>query len=305
MLHRVGSNAIKARHVCMKIPLVHGKPPPFGEAISNAFKELLSKKHLYQSCSVSLSEFVGMGENPMSAPDAVAAFSKVWTSFPPSDPLRRISPHVSSGVHHFERPKIRTHCAVCDENLPHLPLEFTSHFWDGFAGNPSNVTFTLLYECSGSCNGTKVVFLVARDGIKLTLAGRTPMEQVQVPSSIPRVQSKFFRDAVIAYNCGQFLPGLFMLRTFIEQVWRADSVVTEAVSAKLRPTGDELAAAYKSKLSEAFKSQFSTLAGEYYKLSEALHAANPDQKLFAQCKESIEVHFDALRNEIRAEGVKL
>ena len=46
------------------------------------------------------------------------------------------------------------------------------------------------------------------------------MEQVILPSFIPKHEKHLFRDAVIAYQAGKFLAAVFYLRTFIEQFAR-------------------------------------------------------------------------------------
>jgi hypothetical protein len=49
------------------------------------------------------------------------------------------------------------------------------------------------------------------------LSGRAPIEHVLVPNVIPKNAAGFFKDALIAYQSGQTLAALFLLRTLIEQ----------------------------------------------------------------------------------------
>jgi hypothetical protein len=71
--------------------------------------------------------------------------------------------------------------------------------------------FCLVYQCQ-HCEGKPEVFLVKRDGVDLVLEGRSPIEHVELPSFIPKEEKHWFRDAVIAFQSGKILAGLFYLR---------------------------------------------------------------------------------------------
>ena len=54
--------------------------------------------------------------------------------------------------------------------------------------------------------------------MKISLNGRSPMEATNVPDYLPKDQKKYFSDALIAYNSGQILAGIFLLRIFVSSV---------------------------------------------------------------------------------------
>jgi hypothetical protein len=148
--------------------------------------------------------------------------------------------------------------------------------------------FSLVYQCQ-SCLGSPESFLVRREGWNLSLQGRSPMEQVEVPNFLPKIESRFYRDAVIAFNTGKTLAALFYLRTFIEQFARR---VTNTIG---RMTGEEILDAYYKTLLQKHADQMPSLREWYDKLSEAIHSANEDAALFEAAKPEIERHFDFRR----------
>lgn len=152
--------------------------------------------------------------------------------------------------------------------------------------------FLFPYQCQ-QCKGPPIYFLVRRTGLKLTLCGRDPIEEVDVPKFLPKGQRKHFSDALIAHHAGQTLAGLFLLRTFIEQFWR--SLGLRVTPKSKRSTGDELAEAYNQTLPSSFRSQFPSLGDIYGKLSAAIHGADADSILFETAKAEIIEHFDARR----------
>jgi adenylate kinase len=77
------------------------------------------------------------------------------------------------------------------------------------------ITRALSYQCQ-SCKGVPEVFLVRREHLKRTNAGRAPIEHVEVPKDIPKHVSRFFRGAIVAHQSGQTLAGIFLLQTLIE-----------------------------------------------------------------------------------------
>lgn len=149
-------------------------------------------------------------------------------------------------------------------------------------------TFFLVYQCQ-RCLGTPEVFLVRRDMWSISLHGRSPMERVEVPNYIPQVESKFYRDALIAFNTGKTLAALFYLRTLIEQFAR------RLTRTEGKATGDEILDAYAKTLPNAHKEYMPSLRKWYDKLSEALHTATEDTLLFVDAKTDIEKHFEIRR----------
>ena len=153
---------------------------------------------------------------------------------------------------------------------------------------------TVSYLCQ-YCKEQPIRFLLRRTVNKLTLAGREPFETIELPSYLPKKQSKHFRSAIIASHAGQTLAGICVLRIFVEQYWKSVPEVVHALKDKVRPTGDELAEAYKGTLPSDFKDRFPTLAEVYASLSAAMHSANADTKVFADCHDKIINHFEARR----------
>ena len=105
----------------------------------------------------------------------------------------------------------------------------------------------------------------------------------------------FFANATVAFQSGQTLAGIFLLRVFIEQYWRSLSAVSGIVGPKGKPTGDELADAYKATLPVDFKARFPSLSEVYASLSAAMHAASEDAALFEESAAKVIEHFEARR----------
>ena len=129
--------------------------------------------------------------------------------------------------------------------------------------------------------------MVARNGRKIQLVGRSEFENVKVPSSIPKEQKVFYSQALIAFNCGQVLPALFLLRTLIEQHMRA-------VTGRAELRGDELCDEYNKTLDADFKERFASFKEVYGKLSDAVHRADQNESLFQSELERVRLHFDGL-----------
>ncbi len=135
-----------------------------------------------------------------------------------------------------------------------------------------------------SCSSSKPeAFMVKRSGLKLTLVGRSPMEQVVTPKVFPKDQAKFISDATIANNAGQTLAGIFLLRTFIEQY-----VKSEIREGKV----DERLVAYGETIPENIRQQIPSLYSLYGRLSEAVHEAKADVDLFNDVRKQLELHFE-------------
>lgn len=199
----------------------------------------------------------------------------------------------------FTLPTISVPCSQCDAILP--PHN------SGFIGQEQEIqtvswliqkngqtticqTFVFPYHCQ-SCKKEPLIFLVHRTGTKLMIVGRNHFEKIQIPRTIPQQESKYFSDAVAAYNTGNILAGLFLLRTVVEQYMRRILMVTE------KKTGDELADAYASFLDDEFpKQRYPSLKVVYSELSVPLHAANNDADQFVKSREDIEHHFELLKH---------
>src|SRR5437867_303254 len=126
------------------------------------------------------------------------------------------------------------------------------------------------------CLGRPEAFIVERDGWRLSLHGRSPMEHVEVPKYIPKKEREHFRDALIAVHGGKVLAGLFYLRTFMELFAR------RATGETGRRYGDELMEAYYGILPAAHRDALPSFKEWYGKLSEPIHTGNADAALFEE-----------------------
>jgi hypothetical protein len=284
---------------------------PMGQAVADAFKQLLSEKHLYQSIEVDLTlvssaanvilkdwqeSFCAPGRHlgePLPETRMELEKSKVANGlWMPRGVTRTPDIYSSDSVYvGFELPTINTFCDNCEARWPFNPVSDGSYLVDG---SGQDEFFYLGYQCQ-QCKGEPIRFLVRREGLKLRLAGRYPLEVLPTPKVLPKSVSKFYGSAMIAHHAGQTLAGLFLLRVFIEQFWRTVPAVQKLNAVKSRANGDEQGDAYQSMLPPEFKSRFPSLKDIYSKLSEAIHSANEDAKLFDDSCAKIEEHFDALR----------
>lgn len=279
--------------------------------IESALALLLSSKHLYQHVIVDPTA-VGMAIGEKIADlrrlqyserqvqevlDAIRAFpEKRWCPGRSDKNQLTLAAAGMAGVVgeiSFQPPIVKTFCCACERDGGVMPFG-----WIGIdvqdAKSHRESWYLLGYECQG-CKSEQIRFLVHRDGNKLTLAGRSPVEVVHVPKVIPKKFSSPFRSAHIAFQCGQELSGVFMLRVFIEQYWKSQPSVIAAISGKAKPTGDEMGSAYKASLPPDFVSRFPSLSEVYDALSGAIHSAQVGPDLFQNCSSRIVEHFDALR----------
>ena len=285
------------------------------EAISAAIKTLLSEKHLYQSVEVDFGfldkraasnrevaqiaaytpRTGGGGPHHVVSLDSFRRELSAQTDGPwcpqnvlVTEPRNQTAFEGACGVIvPFSLPTITTTCGACGKHGPFNPLRAFVE-----SDRPSLQWVTVPYLCQ-YCKEGPIRFLLRRTENRLTLAGRDPFETIELPSFLPKKQSQHFRNAIIANHAGQTLAGIFLLRVFVEQYWKSVPEVVNALKDKVRPTGDEMAEAYKDTLPTDFKGRFPTLAEVYGLLSEAMHLANADAELFANCHTKIIEHFDA------------
>jgi hypothetical protein len=269
--------------------------------VSAAFGRLLQSKHLYQSELVDTSFVEKELENvDRQTVAAVRAYVDplLKDRWMPSQPeMRRApfirEPNVPNRLLWFETGTAKLFCETCDRIEAFNPLiieDITAQ--SGYEARPPQTiqVFASTFLCQ-SCKAVPEAFLVRRVGMKLTLCGRAPMEHVGAPSYIPKNQQRYFSGAIVAFQAGQVLPALFMLRTTIEQFVREQS-------GKPVNTPEALAAAFDSymkSLPEAFRSTFPSLSDWYARLSIALHSADASSELFDTSRFAIEKHFDARR----------
>ena len=251
--------------------------------IRNAFTELLETKHLYQSVEIpwERQQYRIYGQRKGTAAEVESALKTPWFLLNMAQGSSSYSDPKSAPPLRFyvSFPRVRILCPFCEER-PWFQLDnsLVAQL------DPKRGVSTLALQCQ-SCDG-KLFFLVTRNALKLTLTGRSEIERVQIPRYVPKALRRFYEGAVIAYNTGECLAGLFMLRTMIEQHMRR---TIEDLDVKL--TGEQLADKYNERLPEAFKSTAPSLKVVYATLSSALHGAD-DTAPFEEIQTDILLHFE-------------
>lgn len=285
----------------------------YEEEAQAAIKMLLETKHLYQS--------VAFGEDlkkKIMAQDLPSILSKsksanghaseilrgYWNLIADKQPWEGADPiHMGPppGLSHIRiaLPRVKVTCGKCKtQNAPHIPFGAHEHRpnWNEFAdrnsaGSQVIQVLSFKYVCQ-SCDLSQqsiLCFMVTRKGEKLTLSGRSEMEEVFIPKCIPSEESKLLSDAIITNQASMPLAGLFYLRAFVEQYLRRKTGMSDTAIA-----GDELAEAYHKLLPAEFPSKFKCMKEVYRNLSGKIHTANADQKTFDESHEKLIEHFKQL-----------
>lgn len=194
----------------------------------------------------------------------------------------------------FSTPDVKLFCSNCrrieafnsvstEDFLQRLPPE------GGYSINRQKIqVFVASFLCQ-SCKSVPEVFILRRVGDKITICGRAPIETVNVGTAIPKVLRKYYSDAMVAHHSGQSLAGNFLLRTLIEQWARAQ------VSEPGLVLADEVLDGYMEMLPQDFRSRFPSLRALYSELSNDIHLAHGDAKLFERSRVAIDEHFEARR----------
>ncbi len=269
--------------------------------ITQLIKELLEKKHLYQSVKLEIDDLLEKvyPSPPQLDPVQLRNIMQLdvntpWSVNGPRD--RDIRHPVPSGDLIRPRialtlPDIKIYCRNCDRieafNAQYCKDCYSENIIvDSIKQEPTIQVFVFSYLCQ-SCKSIPEFFMVRREARKLTLSGRSPIEHVAVPKVIPKEMGQFFSGAIIAHQSGQTLAGLFLLRTLIEQWVKKYGATHERA--------DDALKWYNETLPEDFKSRFPSLEYLYSQLSATIHAADASQELFDKTVLNIERHFDARR----------
>lgn len=272
------------------------------ELVNAKVKELLEQRHLYQSIiidsDIAASELEGLSTDQARLVRAGASeYAESWwevepPTLPGGPPMRRITDRPDRPHLHVDSAKL--FCTACDRREPYN-LVYADDLYDSIrkvgvktsSGRPEQM-LVLAYLCQ-ACKKRPETFLVFRYGRKITFVGRHPMEHVEVPSVIPKSQRRAYSDAVVAYQAGQILPALFMLRTVIEQH------AVDTVGRREGERADQLVDRYMQALPEPVRAHFTSPREIYLRLSAAIHAASADAPLFERSTNEIVRHFDACR----------
>jgi hypothetical protein len=263
--------------------------------VTKALRELLEGKHLYQRVDVTFGE---LSASPTHAvreriADLIRDHSKSavdgpWDLVDNTGHYRKVG--IDPRALRPEVPDVKLFCTHCERieafnSLSAEDMLARGHDKSHYEQSSKTVqVFALSFLCQ-SCKLVPEVLLVRREGTRLLMSGRSPMEHTEVPHFIPKTVSRFYRDAVIAYQCGQTLSGLFMLRTLIEQ-W----VLSLGCGVKWDSAASE---AYLDSLPEDFRRWYPCLRKEYEELSEDIHAARGSADLFEDIRRRIDLHFEA------------
>jgi hypothetical protein len=270
---------------------------------SESLKSLIETKHLYQKVIVPYDEIVSEARNAL-VPGHQQEFYRLLKSiqqrFSIADQnLRAVGRGNSShSVFQLIIGNVKLFCQKCKRREAFQPV-----WWTDAANElrtqslvsqrgleiPEDIQwFHLMYQCQ-SCKGLPEIMLVRREKWTFFLEGRSPMENVVTENYIPKAESHWFRDALIAFNAGKTLAALFYLRTFIEQFARRQTQLDG------RTTGTTIMSKYIQLLPDKHRDSMPSLGEWYDKLSEALHGAKEDAVLFEDARKQIEHHFDVRR----------
>lgn len=270
------------------------------KVVQAAVLELLEKKHLYQSATADVVPTVA--EHRLSPPkyqkeyidDRFGSITD-WPWYVQERGGLR-TPVFGSEIFEsnditWEAPHIKTYCTKCKRQEPYSLtsasnlLNASTNHRGGVQTDKGKVEYYILSYVCQSCRGVPEVFVIRRLGNRLSLVGRGPMEHVEVPKEIPDEVRKFYSGAVVAYQAGQPLSGVFMLRTLIEQWARLFATATDKA--------DVVMDQYMNTLPQEFSSKFPSLREIYGQLSVAIHSASVEDGLFDSTSSAICRHFRA------------
>lgn len=264
--------------------------------VASAFKTLLESKHLYQTLHFNPEELIsemqrrvesGQGEYAMLEFRALAYGE--WLANDPYLAVSGIGQAGSLTKLFFSMPDLKLFCNQCKRAEAFNSIS-TREFLglEPRIGYETTQVFVASFLCQ-SCKEIPEVFLIRREGAKLTICGRTPLETVDVPKVIPKMLARHYSNSVIAHYSGQSLAANFLLRSLIEQWARRN--VPNANNLK----ADEILDQYMETLPSDFRSRFTSLRALYGQLSSDIHRAAGDAQLFATALEAVNEHFEARR----------
>ena len=280
--------------------IIHRLRSGYNVLITKSFKNLLESKHLYQSVMIDINSYLEMEKHASSFnPYETVQFADLlrYIQYPWATNIGKsyrtpVEEQAKNNVVQVNLPTIKIYCALCKR------VEAFNPFSDEFSETQKGVIypgsenqqvcqlFLLEYQCQ-SCKGTPEIFLVRKEGYRISLHGRSPMEVYPCPKVIPKAFRKYFSDSAVAFNSGQVLAALFLVRTFIEQFTRFKTKANDI------DLVDNVLSTYMAKLPEDFKERFPSLKKIYSDLSSAIHRAEPNAELFSTVQNEIVEHFEA------------
>ena len=268
--------------------------------ITARVKDLLETKHLYQSVTVEYADLLeglpddaGVGLSQALQKAVLTAVNGDWAPIDRADHRPPLDDGDGPPGIRFETPDVKLFCSICKrvEAFNSVSSEdFSCRGYPQISFEQSRgavQVFALSFQCQ-SCKSVPEVFLVRRHGLKLTQSGRSPIEHVEVHPAVPKSLHKWFCSAIVAYQSGQTLAGIFLLRTLIEQ-WVREITQQPDLQA------DRVLEAYMGLLPPDFKARFPSLSSLYGDLSDDLHRAIGSSVLFESAKTDIIKHSEARR----------
>ena len=284
--------------------------PAFESTIEAGMKELLERKHLYQHLDLqwpSFAEILKQIKDHQGPIDDWKQAFKItrdvdWIFHERTESLDRARDSSAQNLQvsiHAYLPTIKIYCDICENVEAHNPVGVTDIFsnFEQYESERPSQLFLMIYWCQG-CKNQKIVFLVRRDRIKVSINGRTPIETVIVPSSFPREFRKYISGAVVAFQSGQVLSANFMLRTLIEQYVRSKS--KNPNSDDLSPLWEE----YQASLYPVVRDEMPSLRAIYERLSVDIHSASGSSDEYEMSRSELKSHFDGKRLFDKVKGRK-
>jgi hypothetical protein len=272
---------------------------------SNQLKHLLETKHLYQKVEVQIPTVRAeiRAEISPGIQTHVDLAVNAWETRPLEATMTRVTENmvvIANNMAHVVKPillvtNVKLFCHVCRSSEVYYPLwarDISIECKDS-RGNPMPRNnqfqlFFLAFQCE-NCHSEPEGFIVRRTAYRLHLEGRSPIEEVILPKYLPKIEARFMSDAIVGFNAGKKLAGLFYLRTFLEQFAR------RITGLRGRATGEEIMDAYAATLPVAHRDHMPSFRSLYEQLSGALHDAREDDQLFESVKGDIDRHFDIRR----------
>ena len=275
------------------------------EAASNELVSLLETKHLYQRVRIPIEDVIAEGRKTIASYDRDKYDRAAKTAF---DGKFLLTPKMLYLVERGGRQlptlalllrNVKLFCKVCDSAEAYSLLWFcdaTAETLNTRTANPLLElplrnwfqVFVLLYQCQ-ICKSDPVSFIVRRENWHLILEGRSPIEEVEVPKEIPKIEAHLYKDSVIAMQTGKYLAAILYLRVFIEQFGRRQTGISG------RENGEVILDAYAKQIPEGQRGQMPSLKAQYDRLSEAIHLANEDKELYEECRTAVNEHFELRR----------
>src|SRR6266542_4744304 len=187
------------------------------KTVADQLQFLLEKKHLYQSITIDIKPILGLGASYTDRGRDDRAVSQLLdrARLSPSDQPSFVANTDGTQTPDFQLllNHVKLFCKKCDSREAFVPIWFrdiTNELLKpsirevSLSSVPSNdfQLFVITYQCQ-RCTGKPDVFIIRREGWKLMLDGRSPMEEVELPPFIPKQEKRLFRDALIAIHGGK------------------------------------------------------------------------------------------------------